>query len=458
MKDKDIEKEKAKKIAKKEPMETNVKKTNSKKNKIEKVKTRIPKNVEIEQLENKMNKATESKKSLAMEDTKIEKAKVQLELFEYVLLLIIISLIFSLIGYFVGIKGNKNNNNEYVAVDKELSQFIQAYNRILESYYGDKDSKELIQSAIDGMLSSIDDYSGSIDPNSTDSITLKGEYEGIGISVVNTFDNNIYIIGVYENSPAAKAGVKVGDIIYKINGEDYTGKDKSEAVDKMSELDEINLVVKRDEQELSFDLKKENIVIVTAFGEMLEDNIGYIRVELFAENTDEQFKTILKELENQNIGSLIIDLRDNSGGYLETATNMLSLFMNDTHIIYQTEDKEGIEKYYSNGDKDKEYKIVILQNENSASASEVMASALKEQLNAYIIGTNSFGKGTVQSLINIEGIGKYKLTTMKWLTSNGNWIQGEGLTPDLEVKLQMDFENPIDNQLQAALDYLKEEN
>ena len=160
--------------------------------------------------------------------------------------------------------------------------------------------------------------------------------------------------------------------------------------------------------------------------------------------------------------SVRISLRGNSGGHLSSVRNMLSLFLNDTHVIYQTENDKGIEKVYSTGTKDKEYKIVILQDLGSASASEVMASSLREQLGAYIVGNTSFGKGTVQTLRKVEGIGEYKVTTMKWLTSNGNWIDSNGITPDLEVSLTEDYyNNPIsenDNQLQAAINYLKEEN
>ena len=160
--------------------------------------------------------------------------------------------------------------------------------------------------------------------------------------------------------------------------------------------------------------------------------------------------------------SLIIDLRGNSGGHLTTVKNMLSLFLNDTHVIYQTEDENGIEKVYSTGNEDKDYEIVVLQDLSSASASEVMASALREQLDAYIVGTTSFGKGTVQTLRVVDGIGEYKVTTMKWLTSNGVWIDSNGIAPDLEVQLNEEYYiNPTrenDNQFQAAVDYLKGEN
>ena len=193
---------------------------------------------------------------------------------------------------------------------------------------------------------------------------------------------------------------------------------------------------------------------------MKENNIGYIKVDIFAENTYSQFKKALESLENNGMKSLIIDLRGNSGGHLTAVEDMLSLFMNDKHIIYQTEDKNGVEKVYSSGNKDKEYKIVILQDLGSASASEIMASSLKEQLGAYIVGKTSYGKGTVQSLQNVTGLGQYKVTTKKWLTSNGEWINEKGIVPDLEVSLTSDYiQNPTlenDAQYQAAIKYLNE--
>ncbi len=472
MANKKIEKkDEVKKETKKTPRKTTgtktTKSTTSKKSntKTNASKKKTVKKVELEQIDNKIEEMliNETKPEQSIEEVKETKEKTKFGIFEYVLLLIIISLIFSLLGYFIGLKGNKSLDDNYVTVNKELREFIEEYNYILENYYGEVDESKLISNAIEGMLSTIDNYSGFIDNGSNNnSISLKGEYEGLGIGVLNNSDGNIVIATVYNDSPAYKVGIKVGDIVAKLNGEDLTGQDDSVLVDKIADLDNINLTIIRDGEELQFNLKKENVIIKSVTSEMLDGNIGYIQVSIFAENTDEQFQTALTNLENQNMQSLIIDLRGNGGGHLTTVKNMLSLFMNDTHVIYQTEDSDGIEKIYSTGTKDKDYKIVVLQDLGSASASEVMASALREQLNAYIVGNTSFGKGTVQTLRKVEGIGEYKVTTMKWLTSNGNWIDSNGITPDLEVSLTEDYyNNPTsenDNQLQAAINYLKEEN
>ena len=425
-------------------------------------KKKTSKKTNIKNVEKKIEQSIKVTSKSAVDNEKIvcETKENKFGFFEYALLIIIASLVFSVLGYFIGLKGNNNLIDDYATANQNLREFIEEYNYILENYYGEVDETELISSAIEGMLSSIDNYSGFIGKDSNnDSISLKGEYVGLGIGVLNNNDGNIVIATIYDNSPASKSGLKVGDVVLKINDEDFTGRDNKEVVSKIDELEEVKLTIKRSEEELTFDLKKDKIIIKSVAYEMLENNIGYIQVGLFAENTDEQFSEALVELESKDLKSLIIDLRGNVGGHLSSVKNMISQFLDDSHIIYHTENEQGIEKVYSNGNKDKEYKIVILQDLTSASASEVMASALREQLNAYIIGNTSFGKGTVQTVRNIDGIGEYKVTTMKWLTSNGVWIDGTGIVPDLEVSLnEAYYKEPIrknDNQLNSAIEYLK---
>ena len=443
------------------------KKKNSKKN-IEKksekkVKKQSKKNVNIEEVTKKISKSTPiNKKNLKKDDKekKTIKTNNNFGLFEYIILIVIVALIFSLAGYFIGRRADYGNDN-YSTATKEIQKFIEEYNYILENYYGDIDKDELITNAIKGMLSSLDEYSGFVGEDSNNfSITLKGEYEGLGIGIINDLNNDIIIATVYPNSPASTVGLKENDKIIKFNDTDIIGMSTSELVDKISNTEDIKLTILRNNEELNFQLKKEKVIIESVHSETKENNIGYIKVDIFAENTYSQFKEALESLENNGMKSLIIDLRGNSGGHLSAVEDMLSLFMNNKHIIYQTEDKNGVEKIYSKGNKDKEYKIVILQDLGSASASEIMASSLREQLGAYIIGNTSYGKGTVQSLQTISGLGQYKVTTKKWLTSNGEWINGNGIVPDLEVSLTSDYiQNPtLDNdaQYQAAIKYLNE--
>ena len=226
----------------------------------------------------------------------------------------------------------------------------------------------------------------------------------------------------------------------------------------ISSVNNMKLTILRDEQKYIFDVPKEFINLESVFYEMKENKTGYIEISIFANNTYKQFKKALEELESQGMKSLILDVRGNSGGHLSAVEDMLSLFLDESHVIYQTEDKTGIEKKYSKGKKDKTYPIVILQDLNSASASEILASTLRDELDAYIIGNTSYGKGTVQELQTISNVGQYKFTTKKWLTPKGIWINEIGVVPDLEVTLTEDyFKEPTldnDNQYQAAIKHL----
>lgn len=410
------------------------------------------KNINIEDVDLKITDGIENNK---ISNCESEYDKNNYTLFEKILLIVIVALVFSLFGYFIGKKANFANES-YSTASKELQKFIEEYNYILSNYYDDINEEELISSAIDGMLTSLDDYSEFVDSNF--SIVLEGEYEGLGISVSSN-DNEIFISQIYPNSPAEKVGLKQNDIIIKINDESTQNLTTTDLVDKISNLENIKLTILRNNEELSFELKKEIVVLDSVHWEMKEENIGYIKVDLFANNTYEQFKKALKNLEDNNMNGLIIDLRDNGGGHLLAVENILSLFLNETHVIYQTQDKETVEKVYSTGNDDKTYPIVILQNQASASASEIMASALREQLSAYIIGNVSYGKGTIQSMQTIPDIGNYKITTKKWLTSNGIWINETGIVPDLEISLSEDYKKDPslnnDNQYIEALNYLK---
>ena len=269
MANKDIEKkDEIKKETKKTSRKAvNGKATTSKKNSANvSPKKKATKKVELAQVDSKIQKIITDENIHRNSNEEIKKTKeekLNFGIFEYVLLLVIISLIFSLLGYFIGLKGNKSLDDNYVTVNKELREFIEEYNYILENYYGEIDESELITNALKGMLSSIDDYSGFIDNGSNNnSISLQGEYEGLGIGILNTSEGDIIIATVYDDSPASKAGIKSGDIVTKLNGEDLTGQDNSELVDKISELNgDINLTIIRDGEELNFNLKKEKVVL-----------------------------------------------------------------------------------------------------------------------------------------------------------------------------------------------------
>ena len=306
------------------------------------------------------------------------------------------------------------------------------------------------------MIIDSDDYSNM-------NILLNGSYYGIGISVAKV-DDNMIVLQVFNNSPAAKADIQVGDIITKINDtltSDLDVKDFSNMVIK-GDVDKFNLVILRNEEEKTVTVKRENIVIDTVTSKMFEKNdkkIGYIDIDSFAANTGKQFSNNLAKLEKQKIDSLIIDVRSNTGGHLSVVGNILSQLMDSSYVIYQLEQDSKKNKVYSTGNNTKEYQIVVLGNSLSASAAEILIGSLKDNLKAFFIGNKTYGKGTVQELKNLPNGDQYKITTKKWLTPKGDWVNdSEGIIPDIEIELDDKYiANPTDdndNQLQKALEFL----
>ena len=383
---------------------------------------------------------------------------------EVVILLVITCMANATIFFFMNI-GEKESSLSYNDTVKEI---LESYNYIKDNYYGDIDEKDLINGAIKGMTEALgDNYSSFIDDNQSDTydVLLVGEYTGVGIQISQLIGGNeIVISAVFDNSPALKAGLEVGDVVKSINGISTDGMNTSDIGDyiKNGNITNFDIVVTRNGEEKSFKVERGPIVIDSVTSEMFEregKKIGYIRMDVFALNTDEQFEENLKKLESEGMNSLIIDVRGNTGGHLSSVTNIISEFLDSSKIIYRTSTKTKEEIKYSKGNTAKEYEIILLVDGQSASASEVLASALKESYGAKLLGTKTFGKGTVQEMQEIESTGKnYKITTKKWLTPNGNWINGIGITPDYEVELNTKYyENPIrenDNQLNEALKLL----
>ena len=315
------------------------------------------------------------------------------------------------------------------------------------------------------MLSTLDKNSSYVGGSDTNfSIYLEGTYEGTGIQVYNDDNGNIVVYSVFDGSPASKAGLKEDDIIIKVNDKDTTNM----SIDEFSELvkkqkGEFNITYKRGDNEKTVKLKVDTIEIRSVSSKVInKDNkkIGYIRTTIFANNTYEQFKKELDKLENEGIDGLVIDLRGNSGGHLSAAEQIISLFLDSSHPIYQIKSKDSQNIYYSTGNKTKDYKISVLIDSNSASASEVVTSALAEQYGAKTVGKKSYGKGTVQELQTLSDGDQYKLTTKSWLTSKGEVIDGKGIEPDYDVTLSDEYlENPTDesdNQLQKAIEVILE--
>lgn len=415
-------------------------------------------------MKNKEQKTIDNIEKLSKSlDIKVNKRKIlpTFKTKEVVLLLVLTAIISLAMGgivtYNIVLKGEK--------VDDELQEFITNYDYIVDNYYGDVDKTELVDSAIAGMLSTLDKNSAYVGGTDTNfSIYLEGAYEGTGIQVYNDDNGNIVVYSVFGGSPASKAGLKEDDIIIKVNDKDTTNM----SIDEFSKLvkdqnGKFNITYKRGDSEKTVQLKVDTIEIRSVSSKVInKDNkkIGYIRTTIFANNTYEQFKKELDKLEDEGIDGLVIDLRGNSGGHLSAAEQIISLFLDSSHPIYQIKSKDSQNIYYSTGNKTKDYKISVLIDSNSASASEVVTSALAEQYGAKTVGKKSYGKGTVQELQTLSDGEQYKLTTKSWLTSKGEVIDGKGIEPDYDVTLSDEYlENPTDesdNQLQKAIEVILE--
>ena len=384
--------------------------------------------------------------------------------------LIMLIIITTIIGFILGLSTFKTlseDKEEKTKVDDfALERFIDNYNYIVQNYYGDLNKEELVEHAISGMLESIDDpYTTYLDKNESNTFntTLEGSFEGIGVEVINDSDNNIIVYNVIEDSPASRAGIKSLDVIKSINGTSVENTKTSDFVKIIKNSSErtFQITLKRENDEVIVTLEREKVTIKSVNSEIFEKNnkkIGYIYISIFANNTYSQFKSELEKIEKENIDSLIIDVRSNTGGYLTAAENILGLFLDKNHVIYQTEDKSGTNKFYSSGTITKTYPIVILTNEASASASEILTAALKEEYGAISVGKKTYGKGTVQELKTLPDGEQYKFTTKKWLTPNGNWINEIGIPADVEVEFNKDYyENQTpenDVQLQKAIEII----
>lgn len=362
---------------------------------------------------------------------------------------------------------NLITGKNYLRVTKDLSKVVDTYYAIVDNYYKDLDKEKLIDGAVEGMISQVGDtftsYSAATDAE-TFSETIKGSYEGIGCAIAKYSTGEIKVIEVFPSSPAEKAGLLVGDKIIKVDNEDYTDKESTDISNyiKNSGKDKIILTVERENKEIDITINLSKVEIPYVSSKILEQNdkkIGYIAISLFSGNSYKQFKNNLEKLEKEKIDGLIIDVRDNSGGYLSSVTDISNMFLEKGKIIYQLEDPKGTIKKKDTTKEKRTYKVAVLINSSSASASEILASAIKESYkDGLVVGTKSYGKGTVQETKKLLDGSMIKYTTQKWLTPNGNYINEKGVEPTNEVELSEEYyQNPTeenDNQLNEALNLL----
>lgn len=361
-----------------------------------------------------------------------------------------------------------NNTKNIISNKNNLSEFEEVYDLVVDSYYKDVDKNKLIDGAINGMLSSLEDphtsYFNKAETENFNEI-MNGSYEGIGAEISVDNNGNIIILSVFKNSPAKKEGLAFGDIILEVNDKTTKGLTTTEVVSiiKDPKVPIAKIKIKRNNEEKTFNVKKEIVIIDSVESEIInydDKKIGYIIVNNFANNTYEQFRSNLESLETNNIKGLVIDVRGNTGGYLHSVTDMINMFLPKGKIIYQIADKKNTYKYTSSTDESRNYPVSVLVNKSSASASEILAISLKEAYGAYVVGTNTYGKGTVQTTKDLSSGAMIKYTIQKWLSPKGNWINEVGVEPTHKVDLSEEYiNNPIsenDNQLNKALKLISE--
>src|SRR5699024_10061031 len=324
---------------------------------------------------------------------------------------------------------------------EDMDKVEQAYDLIEKHYVEEVEGNDLIEGAIQGMLSTLDDpYSTYMDEEAMGNFNeqIESSFQGIGAEV-SMVEGKVTIIAPIKDSPAEKAGLKPNDQVLKVDDEDLKGLDLNEAVEKIrgEKGSKVTLSVLRGENDFEVELTRDDIPVETVYAskEKIDGKTtGVIEITSFSEETSTDFETELAKLEDENMDGLCIDVRGNTGRLLDSVEDMLKEFITKDTPYVQIEDKQGNkEKHFSELKDKKGYPVSVLIDEGSASASEILAVALKE-IGYDVVGTNSFGKGTVQQAVPLGENGMIKLTFFKWLSPEGNWIHEKGIKPTLEIK------------------------
>lgn len=321
-----------------------------------------------------------------------------------------------------------------------LKNFIDVYYVIQNNYVDDVNNEKLIQNAIKGMVSNLDPHSEYLTQEESIRLvnSINGEYAGIGIEV-QKIKGGLKVVAPFDSTPAHKAGIQSGDIITKIDNLILsTLTNPMEGISKLTGKagETVDIVVVRDNKEISFNLTKEIIKIKSVKSDILENKYAYVRISAFQKDTTNELKETIKKLKAKNkLEGLILDLRANPGGLLDESVSVSDLFLNESTIVY-TKDKQDKKNYFyaKDGDILKNLPMVVLINGGSASASEIVAGALQDNKRAIIIGEKSFGKGSVQNIIEFPDGNSLKLTIARYYTPNGRSIQAEGIQPDVEIE------------------------
>lgn len=384
---------------------------------------------------------------------------VRMRRFSFIIMLL--SIIFTTVGVTLLAFSFVNEKDYKISGERnEFQKLYAAYDTLNQSYFKNTDHEKLINGAINGMVDSLDDpYSDYMSVEEAESFhqSISSSFEGIGAEIQEK-DGNIVVVTPIKGSPAESAGLKPNDKVLAVDGKSIQGMSSTEAVTLIrgKKGTKVNLSIQRSgvDETMSVPIIRDTIPIETVYGEMLEDGIAKVQITSFSENTSKELVKKLNELQSQGMKGLILDLRQNPGGLLDQAIEISSLFVPNGKTIFQVEDRNGkLEEMKSKGMNRPDVALVVVIDQGSASASEIVAGAVKESANIPLVGEKSFGKGTVQSPVEFTDGSNMKFTTHKWLTPNKNWIHKKGIKPDYEVALPkyatLPFINP-DTELKIS--------
>jgi len=386
------------------------------------------------------------------------------------LAVLVASLVFLSVGYYLGAKkvsigGSYNlvNRDQDQLEELDFSVFWQVWDEVHKRYVNPSeiDDRELVRGAIEGMVGALDDpYSAFMPPNQSEifSQDLEGSFGGVGI-MIELVDGNLTVTSPLDGSPAEKAGIISEDIIVKIDGRLVEEMNFEEMVSSIRGKigTEVELIIFRpkENEQLEFNITREEIVVESVEYEMIEENIGYLRINQFGNDTLGLINEASEFFSDEGANKLVVDLRSNPGGFFDVAVQVSSKFIEDGVIVYQ-QNQDQTEAFEAVGRATMtDYSLVVLVNEGSASAAEIMAGALRDQKGAKLVGSKTFGKGSVQDLKNIGRWGSLRITSGRWLTPEKELINSKGLKPDIKIEMEASKVGADDDkQLERALKIL----
>lgn len=337
---------------------------------------------------------------------------------------------------------------------RRYGKLNQLYDTVTDSFYEEVDEDALMEGIYKGLVSGLDDpYSSYMTADEYEQwkATATGEYSGVGITFMKDDDGNFVVVSVEKDSPAENGGIKAGDIILAVDDKEYEDLDIIAAAIRGKEGSKVKLSYYRDGDKKEATLVRETIIQHSVDYDMLEGDIGYIQISSFIESTADDFKEALDDIENKGAKGLVLDLRNNGGGLVDSCVEIADEFLDEGVVVY-VEDRNGERTDYDAKDGRTELETVVLVNENSASASEILAAALQDN-GIQLVGETTFGKGVIQSTAELDDGSALKLTIMQYFSPDGNAINKKGIEPDYKVENQEDSDK--DAQLEKALSMLR---